>query len=568
MLNEYCYRFLCFVPLPANAPKFFGFSEFLTGLALMVLAWTIADVRYRFRVRTAPLPLQGITFAVVSAVGILALLTDLWRAEQWLVPRGHVITQSGWQTILGGLFLLTVLTWAWFAFIRPPAYGRTNAKRYAQTLYRVILKGSPSELSVIADELGLSAKSLIRHAPDRQPPIPGQAGGTPPPKLPQVAAYANSLLLLIADRRFCRAIVESSPGTALILFREIAETKKYGVPVSIFAKNIVNEAISNKDSFLFHESEGYESGLLGYHKPLSQAMFSNYEMVEAIGTLFDPDLSGKGQWDATQWQAYCRAVLMTFRDYVAQEYGGHSFILYRAKGYIEHAASDLYKLDGIAHSAWDDDVRQRLRVVVGFIGDAIEILDKKGVPGYVKLRVRERRGAETFYEHLAKMMFEVIFYASTVGAPPDLCWDIQHNTVWYELFNFNRKDGPAAKVVKFKVRRLLYEEVAAMKNLPNFKGARILGFCLNVMGLTVYAQESFDDSKALQKAILSWTKKNFAWLHAHRPRIAEACLLGSITYDAEHRRLVKTYASALESEPKRDYFDVDRPPAEPPDAVR
>ena len=57
--SDYCYQFLCFVPLDANAPKFFGFSEFLSALALIVLAWTTTDVRYRFRVMAAPLPLQG-----------------------------------------------------------------------------------------------------------------------------------------------------------------------------------------------------------------------------------------------------------------------------------------------------------------------------------------------------------------------------------------------------------------------------------------------------------------------------------------------------------------------------
>jgi hypothetical protein len=51
----------------------------------------------------------------------------------------------------------------------------------------------------------------------------------------------------------------------------------------------VAEAIANKDSFLFHEAEGYHSGLIGYHKPLSHAMFSNYDMVETIGSLLDPD---------------------------------------------------------------------------------------------------------------------------------------------------------------------------------------------------------------------------------------------------------------------------------------
>jgi len=312
--TQNCIAAVCFIPLDATAPKFFGFSEFLAGLALMVLAWTIADVRYRFRVRTAPIPLQGITFAVVAGVGVLTLLTDLWRAEQWLVPQGDLLTPASWQALLGGLFLLTFLTWTWFAFIRPPTYGRYNAERFAQTLYRFILKGSPTELAVIADELALSARSLVRHATDRGrfKNFGYQREEERKRVPPKVEAYANDLLLLIADKRLCRAMVESSPGTALAIFRAIGETTKYGVQVETFGKNIVSEAIANKDSFLFHEAEGYHSGLIGYHKPLSQAMFSNYDMVETIGTLLDPDFAGQKEWDAEQLGAYCRAVLMVW----------------------------------------------------------------------------------------------------------------------------------------------------------------------------------------------------------------------------------------------------------------
>jgi len=563
--NDYCYGFLCFVPLDANAPKFFGFSEFLAGLALMVLAWTIADVRYRFRIRTTPLPLQRITFAMVAAVGVLTLLTDLWRAEQWLVPQGNLLTPSTWQAFLGGIFLLTFLTWAWFAFIRPPVYGKRNTKRYAQTLYRIILKGSPSELPVIADELAFSAKSLVRYATDR-----GELknfrrhkreGEEPPKKPPAVTAYANEILLLIADKRFCRAIVASSSGTALAVFHEIGETKKYGIQVEIFAKNIVNEALANRDSFLYHETEGYESGLIGYHKPLSQAMFSNHKMVEIIGTLLDPVILDMAKWDAVQWKAYCRVVLITFQDYVDKGFWNHSFVLYRAKGYIERAASDLYKIDGVASSIWDSDVLARLRVIVDFIKDTVEILEKKGVPEHIlQLRVRKTPAAETFYDHIASMIFEVIFNASMVSSPIDQCWWVQHNSVWGELFNFNHLNGPAAKVVKFKVRRLIYDDVVEMKRFPNFKGARILGFCLNVMGFTVRDQDYYNDSKALHRAILSWTKKNYAWLHSYNKRVAEACLVDGITYDAEHLRLVKTYpAEGLRREPQYEYFNVDPP---------
>lgn len=560
MTAEHCYGFVCLIPLDANGPKFFGFSEFLAGLALMVLVWTIADVRYRFRVRTAPLPLQGITFSVVAAVGVLTLLTDLWRAEQWMVPRGNLLTPATWQALLGGLFLLTFLTWAWFAFIRPPMYGKRNVERFAQTLYRFILKGSPTELAVIADELAYSARSLVRYATDmgelKNYRIEGEGQQTNEPL--KVEAYANDLLLLIADKRFCRAIVESSPGTALAVFQETGETKKYGIQVETFAGNIVKEALANRDSFLFHEAEGYESGLIGYHKPLSHAMFSNYRMVETIGTLLDPDIWAKGKWDEAQWEAYCRVVLMTFRDYVEKHLWEHSFVLYRAKGYIENAVSDLYKLNGVANSGWDDDVLARLRVVVKFIKDAVEVLDKKGVPEHLPLRVREERGAGNFYDHLASMIFEVVFAASAVRSPTNLCWFVQHNMVWGGLFNFNILKGDAAKVVKFKARRLLYNEVAEMMRFPNFKGARILGFCLNVMGLTIREGDYDKDSRALQKAILAWTKKNYAWLHSYNPRVAEACLVDDMTYDVENLRLVKTYpADGLRREPNYVFFDVD-----------
>ena len=126
------------------------------------------------------------------------------------------------------------------------------------------------------------------------------------------------------------------------------------------------------------------------------------------------------------------------------------------------------------------------------------------------------------------------------------------------MFNFNSLDGNAGKVVKFKVRRLIYDEVTEMKRFPNFKGAGILAFCLNVMGLTFRDSDSYTDSKVLQKVILSWTKRNYLWLYAYNPRVAQACLVDGMTYDAENTRLVKTYpAEGLRREAQYEYLDLD-----------
>lgn len=162
------------------------------------------------------------------------------------------------------------------------------------------------------------------------------------------------------------------------------------------------------------------------------------------------------------------------------------------------------------------------------------------------------------------MIFEVIFHASAVRSPQWQCWSIQHNSVWGEVFNFNHLDGPAGKVVKFKVRRLIYDEIADMKRFPNFKGAKILGLCLNVMGLSVRQGDYDKDSRALQRVMLAWARKNFVWLHGYNPRVAEAYLVDGITFDLESRRLVRTYpVEGLRREPSYTYLELDLPPPEP-----
>lgn len=564
MVMEKCFAVVCFIPLDPSGSKFFGFSEFLAGLALMVLAWTIGDVRYHFRVQTAPIPLQRLTFSVVAIVGVLTLLTDLWRAQGWLVPQGNLLTPPLWQAFLAGIFLLTFLTWAWFAFIRRPTFGKRNAERYAQTLYRHILKGDPKELAVVADELTYSARALIHYATDRMAlrnHRRKENEGDWHPDLPKVEAYANDILLLIADKRLCRVIVESSSGTALAIFEEMGETKKYDIQIEIFAKNIVREALLNTNSFLYHEAMGYESGLIGYHKPLSQAMFGNHIMVDTIRTLLDPDAVGKRKWSAVQWEAYCRLVLITLRDYVEKPYWNHSNALYRAKDYIENAVSGLYSLNAVANT-WESDAAQCLRVVIDFIRDAVEILDKKGKPNHVRLRVRAEYGhpRESLYDDIASMIFEVIFHASSVISPQWECWSIQHNSIWGPISR--GLNGPGGLVIKFKLRRLLYDEITEMNRFPNFKGAKILGFCLNVMGLEVRKGDYDKENRPLHKAILGWTRKHYVYLQVDSPRVAEACLVDGITYDAENLQLVKTYgADGLRRE--ASYVRLELEPANP-----
>src|SRR2546422_1490820 len=119
MTDEYCFLRVCFVPLNEPSTGIFGLQHFIPGLALMAVAWTTADARYRFRVASAALPVRQITFLVLASVGILTLLTSLWHAQHWLVPRGTLLPPALWQTLLGFAFIGTFLLWTWVAFYSP-----------------------------------------------------------------------------------------------------------------------------------------------------------------------------------------------------------------------------------------------------------------------------------------------------------------------------------------------------------------------------------------------------------------------------------------------------------------
>lgn len=211
------FKFLgsCFVQPPEQPfTPFFGFATFITALTLIAVAFTISDTRYRFRVTTAPIPLIPISFWLSAIIGVLDLISDVWFSERWPLP-DYLQSQVLWQGTLGALFLLLVLIWIYFAFLRPAAFGKMNARRYIAVLYRTIVRGDEAELPTIANELGLSARKIIDLCPDAQ--------AAPRTKTPAVAKYAHELLLLLGSRKLCRHIVAGAPGTAIVLFQRMSE---------------------------------------------------------------------------------------------------------------------------------------------------------------------------------------------------------------------------------------------------------------------------------------------------------------------------------------------------------
>lgn len=111
-----------------------------------------------------------------------------------------------------------------------------------------------------------------------------------------------------------------------------------------------------------------------------------------------------------------------------------SYALHHALENIKNSCLDVYKLNDIASDCYSTDIFKRLRVTVNFIKKAINLISEQQNPPRTQLRMRKDQRPRDFYDHFSDIMFEIILAASSVKAPPDNCWSIQHNTVWAEFF--------------------------------------------------------------------------------------------------------------------------------------
>ncbi|MBL9070669.1 MAG: hypothetical protein JNM03_11865 [Sphingopyxis sp.] len=556
---------ICLNPPPADAGSaIFGFAEFISALALLILVFNSSDYLYKYRISIAPLPLYKITFIGTIVIGFGALITDLWFADRWLAP-ALGFSRADIHALLGTLFLIVTLLWIWYAFLRPPVFSRSNFRHFSAVTYRSIVRGSDAELSALGAELAYSAKNLVE--------IYGAIGksrrerteGDVPKHTPE--AYAHDALMMLGNRKLCRHIVANAPITAIVFMEEAAKQKIYDVPLGEFARNITTEALLNKDSILYLEDDLDAFDLVGRQQPFSNAMYGNYLLVEGLSrgrySPFDIDYRISLSLDGDQFDAYCRIALLTFKDYVISgRYRGSSMPLNRAFEIIQQAGSGRGRLDSSAMEDGNEVPRERLRAAMDFVKDAVTFLSKREEFQIGTLRKPDPRKVyreETVLDRLAEMTFEIIHTAAYFQAPADAVWWVHHNIIWTDL----RGDGAAWDAFRFKLSRRLFDEIKDMREWPNFKGARLLAFCLNVMGLRVGNNTDFGrEFYSLRKALLGWTKRNFLTIHRTNPEIAAYCMSGYVSFDEENRRLVKTYFKGTNVEAPKDYLALDEPPAD------
>ena len=536
-------------PIDASAPKFFGFSEFLTSLALMVLAWTTSDVRYRFRIDCAPIPLKGITFWVVVIFGTLTLLTDLWRAEQWFVLTSIPLTIGSWQALMGGALLLTYFLWVWFSSLAPATYGKKNPDKFYQNLYVRVINGSQNELTTMAQEITYSIESIIRYAKN----APNEENK----KEYKVAVFANRILLLIAEKKFCQAIINGSNTTALVIVEEILRTKKYDIPISLFINNFVCESIENKNSFLYKETNMIDSGIIGYDKPLSQALFSNYEMAKEIETTLTLRPLENHKWDNDQWKAYLRIVSITLEGFKPEIHGSSSKVISRALWRITRSTNNIHTLNSEQTYSDENEQFERVKLVTKFIKDCINDLSKKNTPANTSPHIDTEDGTRNtdIYEQISRLMLGLILDVSRITNPK---WieKLEGEIISQKIFFYAPNRNKVEKIIHGKFIRLFYINVEASKSTSFNQPVMMTRFLLDLTALIELARDEDMMKSNSHRLAVRWIKNNYSLIHKNNREIAELCLGENMIYDKENCRIVKTYYHPLTARQQKVFLKV------------
>lgn len=541
----------------SNKSSIFGFGEYLATLALLLVIFTVTDFQYRFRLSLTKVNLKILGFGLSFFIGVLVFLTDFWFQNNFLVP-GFLNNQNNIKFGLGGIFLLLIFYLYFRSFVRPAVFGKGNAKNYFLTIRHFVGEGNPERLAVVASEIGFSTKEILNFASK----IPEVEKSEEKEKFfPKHVGFAHDLVLIFGNKKLCKAMVEKVPWAAAEIFTQASILMNPKIPIWQFAKNVGEELILNTESSLYHEEDGFTSGYFGYTKPVSRAIFGNSTFVELCASNHRSPLaisfSKSRSLNPTCLRGFGQASLLFAEDYFSKKNPfERSFALNQLLEVFEWANGDLRNLDGI-FEYWHLPESERLRITVDFIRDLITQLDESEIQyrGPLKSKKMGMQKNQEF-DAIANLIFEIIFSASSVKTPRSTNWNVQHNQIWGDLFDFG--DSKTLKIINFKVKRLLYEEITKLDEYPSYKAVKILGFCLNVLGLKEDKPKGSyrRDEYPLKKAGLEWTKRNYLKLHQEYPDVAAAALMGTITFDEKKKQLIKTYAKDFKGKAPQDFLKL------------
>lgn len=541
-----------------------GVESFLTILAFSVAVFALAGPKYQLRQSIAFFPVKRLFFWTLVCTGFLTLFAEAAILHKWRLP--SFLPINSLNLFLAGWISLIAIYWMRVCFLSPPRYGRMTASHFFLEAFRSIGNGTQEEMLALARELMPNFDRIIKAYPRVKEHLPPEQKQTQ--KVTRFEAYSYQMISLLSDVRFCELVARELPSFPAMLVERLVELKRYDTMASLVIRRMVIALISNKNSALFVENEWLAQGYFGKTKPITNSIMFNWPRFENIGrhgnSPLDLSYPYAEKWDLVTWQVYfgmAKEYLAGLResgDQLANRQGVSEIlrtmeVAYRRLGEVNESlgVSDPYSRTRIAREANE------------FLYSLVELADEKNEWVEFDRRNKHFYGRD-LSSKIAYSLEESLFDIAKVESDSFYTvWHVQHNTFWYALQDHKLEDSKTMRMVRRKLRRMIWSEIKTMESFPNFKGAYYVRFCLFVLGF--YGGSSSrgrlpqQDSWPLSKAVTHWVIRNYRSIAISNPPVAEAMLPIGFKYDSSKGVLVSERDDTLTGRVRSKVIELQPP---------
>lgn len=541
-------------------------SGFLGILAFSVAVFTLTSPKFKIRQATAIISFRPLFFGTLLVSAVITFAIEACILYSFRIP--NFLNPNTINYLITAAIAVLILYWMKISFIRPPRFSRFTAKHFFQQTYVHIANGSKEEMLALAREIMREAPRLIRHTPRMKR---HHSEDDKPVKLSALQRHAHYLNSLLSDTRFCDAVAKEIPSFPAHMVEVAVELERYDAPIQLMVKRTVIAMLSNPGSALFVENEWLGQGFIGNTKPITRSIFGHWYLLEGfesgLEAPLDLDYPYARSWDTDTWRVYFGIAREYVRGLTSKgranwdARGIHHILQTAEKAYEQ--LGDLKKYEDTFspyNPTWHATEANE------FIEYLVKAFDESN--GWVGFDRRDDfRYGHDLSSRLAALLFKTIFKAAQVNTKEFRMWDVQYNTVWVPIGMNEVKDTKIMKMVRRKLRRMIWKEIVRMDDFPNYKGAAYVRFCLNVLGFydeSVHRNDTLErDSWPLAKVVAGWVKKNYQTIAISYPPVAGVMLPANIEYDRDAQTLVRTRDDTLTGVPRLDTFALD-PPREVP----
>lgn len=277
--------------------SFFGFSEFLTCLAFLLMVWVTSDYRYKFRFHISKLSSRFCFYSIVS-IGVIVLVDDFTFSLLWNNP----LVDYVFQLFCALLLLVVIVYWFVVAFIKPPVFNKLNHERYRVVFCRVVNCQKEDEMKVLVNELLYSMPYLVSYAPQ----ITFEER-----KLSKIEEDVSLIFAVMGSEYYCRNLVRYSIDTAVALFDALEKQQRFSIGLECFARNFITESLKYEDSYVYRESD-YRNGFFRWIQPTIVKIYGNGTLLLNLNGLLEPDYSLTSVWNHKHIHAYVALLSKAF----------------------------------------------------------------------------------------------------------------------------------------------------------------------------------------------------------------------------------------------------------------